>query len=69
MGYLHYSVPIPVPPLKVLDMAQSHESPLYLILFSNLKQNWQWLLRDELTLLRNDMAADMKETCVIQEAK
>ena len=68
-GYFHNSVPIPVPPLEVLNMALSNESLLYLILVSDSKQNWQWLLRDKLTLLRNYMEADMKETCVIQEAK
>ena len=57
-GHLHYSVPIPVPPQEVLDMALSHESPHYLILFFDSKRTWQWLMRDKLTPLGIDMEVD-----------
>lgn len=42
-GYLHNGVPIPVPPQEVLDMAATHASPHYLILFFDAKRTWQWL--------------------------
>ncbi len=57
-GYLHNGVPIPVPPQEVLDMALSHESPHYLILFFDSKRTWQWLMRDKLTPLGIDMEVD-----------
>ena len=47
-GYLHNGVPIPVPPQEVLDMAETHEAPHYLILFFDSKRTWQWLTRDKL---------------------
>ena len=47
-GYLHNGVPIPVPPQEVLDMALTHESPHYLILFFDSRRTWQWLPRDKL---------------------
>ncbi|CAB4054316.1 BRPF1 [Lepeophtheirus salmonis] len=47
-GYLHNGVPIPVPPQDVLDMASTHSSPHYLILFFDSKRTWQWLQREKL---------------------
>ena len=57
-GYLHNGVPIPVPPQEVLDMAVTHESPHYLILFFDSKRTWQWLLRDKLEPLGIDVELD-----------
>merc|ERR1719192_2024916 len=47
-GYLHNGVPIPVPPQDVLDMASTHTTPHFLILFFDSKRTWQWLQRDRL---------------------
>jgi len=57
-GYLHNGVPIPVPPQEVLDMALTHESPHYLILFFDSKRTWQWLQRDKLEPLGINMEID-----------
>jgi bromodomain and PHD finger-containing protein 1 len=51
-GYLHNGVPIPVPPQEVLDMALTHESPHYLILFFDSKRTWQWL---QVNLFKNPL--------------
>merc|ERR1712013_740492 len=47
-GYFHNGVPIPVPPQDVLQLADSHTRPHYLILFFDTKRTWQWLPRDKL---------------------
>ena len=47
-GYFHNGVPIPVPPVEVLNLAESHTKPHYLILFFDNKRTWQWLPRDKL---------------------
>ncbi len=57
-GYLHNGVPIPVPPQDVLDMANTHVSPHYLILFFDAKRTWQWLQRDKLEPLGVDSELD-----------
>ena len=57
-GYLHNGVPIPVPPQDVLDMANSHTSPHFLILFFDAKRTWQWLTRDKLEPLGVDSELD-----------
>merc|ERR1719433_2639201 len=57
-GYLHNGVPIPVPPQEVLDMAETHEAPHYLILFFDSKRTWQWLTRDKLEPLGIDVDVD-----------
>ena len=47
-GYFHNGVPIPVPPVEVLNLAETHTRPHYLILFFDNKRTWQWLPRDKL---------------------
>ena len=47
-GYFHNGVPIPVPPVEVLNLAETHTKPHYLILFFDNKRTWQWLPRDKL---------------------
>ena len=54
----HNGVPIPVPPPEVLDMASTHTSPHYLILFFDAKRTWQWLQRDKLEPLGVDPETD-----------
>jgi hypothetical protein len=44
-GYFHNGVPIPVPPIEVLQLAETHTRPHYLILFFDTKRTWQWLPR------------------------
>ena len=51
-------MPIPVPPPEVLDMAATHTSPHYLILFFDAKRTWQWLQRDKLEPLGVDPETD-----------
>ena len=51
-------VPIPVPPQEVLDMANTHTTPHYLILFFDAKRTWQWLQRDKLEPLGVDSELD-----------
>ena len=51
-------VPIPVPPQEVLDMASTHTTPHYLILFFDAKRTWQWLQRDKLEPLGVDSDLD-----------
>ena len=57
-GYFHNGVPIPVPPLEVLQLAESHNKPHYLILFFDAKRTWQWLPRDKLEPLGVDTELD-----------
>ena len=45
LGYFHNGVPIPVPPVEVLNLAETHTKPHYLILFFDTKRTWQWLPR------------------------
>ena len=58
MPFQHNGVPIPVPPPEVLDMAATHTSPHYLILFFDAKRTWQWLQRDKLEPLGVDPETD-----------
>jgi len=57
-GYFHNGVPIPVPPVEVLNLAESHTRPHYLILFFDNKRTWQWLPRDKLEPLGVDTELD-----------
>jgi len=57
-GYFHNGVPIPVPPMEVLQLAESHTKPHYLILFFDSKRTWQWLPRDKLEPLGVDTELD-----------
>ena len=47
-----------MPPPEVLDMAATHTSPHYLILFFDAKRTWQWLQRDKLEPLGVDPETD-----------
>ena len=58
LPHQHNGVPIPVPPPEVLDMAATHTSPHYLILFFDAKRTWQWLQRDKLEPLGVDPETD-----------
>merc|ERR1712111_223786 len=66
-GYLHNGVPIPVPPTDVLDMAATHTSPHFLILFFDLKRTWQWLVRDKLEPL--GVHFDLDKSKLVQSKK
>jgi len=57
-GYFHNGVPIPVPPVEVLNLAETHTKPHYLILFFDTKRTWQWLPRDKLEPLGVDTELD-----------
>ena len=58
-------VPIPVPPQEVLDMANTHTTPHYLILFFDAKRAWQWLQRDKLEPLGVDSELDKVSKSII----
>ena len=62
-------VPIPVPPQEVLDMASTHTTPHYLILFFDAKRTWQWLQRDKLEPLGVDSDLDKVERWYITDLK
>jgi bromodomain and PHD finger-containing protein 1 len=66
-GYFHNGVPIPVPPQDVLQLADSHTRPHYLILFFDTKRTWQWLPRDKLEPLGVDTELD--KTKLVQSKK
>merc|ERR1719450_58717 len=66
-GYFHNGVPIPVPPVEVLNLAESHTKPHYLILFFDNKRTWQWLPRDKLEPLGVDTELD--KSYLIQSKK
>ena len=66
-GYLHNGVPIPVPPQDVLDMASTHTTPHFLILFFDAKRTWQWLQRDKLEPL--GVHFDMDKAKLVQSKK
>ena len=68
-GMFHNGIPIPAPPekvdveeikkinsqnFKVLNIANFHTDPHYLILFFDTRRTWQWLLGDKLELLGVD---------------
>merc|ERR1711976_96398 len=66
-GYFHNGVPIPVPPQDVLNLAETHTKPHYLILFFDNKRTWQWLPRDKLEPLGVDTELD--KSYLIQSKK
>merc|ERR1719278_919729 len=66
-GYLHNGVPIPVPPQDVLQLADSHTRPHYLILFFDTKRTWQWLPRDKLEPL--GVNTELDKTKLVQSKK
>nr|CAB3226261.1 peregrin-like [Phallusia mammillata] len=61
-GCLHNGVPIPVPPLDVLQVGdkrvENGNRRLYLVLFFDTKRTWQWLPRNKLEALGVDEKAD-----------
>merc|ERR1719233_823181 len=66
-GYFHNGVPIPVPPVEVLNLAESHTRPHYLILFFDTKRTWQWLPRDKLEPL--GVNTELDKTKLVQSKK
>lgn len=59
--YVHHGVPIPSPPLDVLELEKTHSEPVFLILFFDTKRTWQWLPRNKLELLGIDKEIDIKK--------
>ncbi|XP_066911378.1 peregrin-like isoform X2 [Clytia hemisphaerica] len=55
-GFQSNGVPIPIPPLDVLEM--NDELDRYLILFFDAKRTWQWLPRDKIEPLGIDSRLD-----------
>ncbi|CAK8689163.1 unnamed protein product [Clavelina lepadiformis] len=61
-GYCHNGVPIPVPPLDVLQVGnkqmENGNLRIYLVLFFDTKRTWQWLPRNKLEPLGKDQKSD-----------
>ncbi|KAL2103413.1 hypothetical protein ACEWY4_000281 [Coilia grayii] len=61
-GMLYNGVPIPVPPMQVLNLGEARQEEagerLFLVLFFDNKRTWQWLPRDKLIPLGVDDTAD-----------
>ncbi|TRY66564.1 hypothetical protein DNTS_015933 [Danionella cerebrum] len=61
-GILHNGIPIPVPPIDVLDLGKRrHEETnekLFLVLFFDTKRTWQWLPLDKLHHMGMDDTVD-----------
>ncbi|XP_071806025.1 peregrin-like isoform X3 [Asterias amurensis] len=57
-GFFHNGVPIPVPPMEVLNQRVVIEEHLYLVLFFDNKRTWQWLPRSKLEPLGVDSGLD-----------
>ncbi|CAB1329543.1 unnamed protein product [Coregonus sp. 'balchen'] len=61
-GLLHNGVPIPVPPLDVLQLGEQRTEEagekLFLVLFFDNKRTWQWLPQDKVTPLGVDDTGD-----------
>ncbi|XP_041350148.1 peregrin-like isoform X2 [Gigantopelta aegis] len=57
-GYFHNGVPIPVPPVDVLQLRRHHDEYVYLVLFFDTKRTWQWLPRSKLEPLGVDSNLD-----------
>ncbi|XP_050443601.1 peregrin isoform X2 [Adelges cooleyi] len=47
-GHLHNGIPVPSPPLEVLNLASNYKELVYLVLFFDAKRTWQWLPRNKL---------------------
>ncbi|XP_038073948.1 peregrin-like isoform X2 [Patiria miniata] len=57
-GFFHNGVPIPVPPMEVLNQRAVIDEHLYLVLFFDNKRTWQWLPRSKLEPLGVDSGLD-----------
>ncbi|KAL1021301.1 hypothetical protein UPYG_G00011450 [Umbra pygmaea] len=61
-GLLHNGVPIPVPPMDVLQLGEQRTEEagqkLYLVLFFDNKRTWQWLPQDKVSPLGVDDTGD-----------
>uniref|UniRef100_A0A673XG83 Bromodomain and PHD finger containing 3 n=1 Tax=Salmo trutta TaxID=8032 RepID=A0A673XG83_SALTR len=61
-GLFHNGVPIPVPPLDVLQLGEQRTEEagekLFLVLFFDNKRTWQWLPQDKVTPLGVDDTGD-----------
>lgn len=57
-GYIHNGVPIPSPPVDVLELKNKCKEPVHLVLFFDTKRTWQWLPRNKLELLGEDKKFD-----------
>ncbi|KAM9320997.1 bromodomain and PHD finger-containing protein 3 [Gastrophryne carolinensis] len=62
-GLLHNGIPIPVPPLEVLNLGEKRQlenvgKHIFLVLFFDNKRTWQWLPSDKLLPLGVDDTVD-----------
>lgn len=62
-GYVVNGVPLPCPPVHVLNLEKNHSENVFLVLFFDVKRTWQWLPPTKLEILGIDKSVDEAKLC------